>query len=129
MMDACGWPEIAYDGKLLVSQQDALLMGGKVQAAAGFADHVIVRDPQLCGSVRGENLHRHVLGAGNYAGCGRGAGLRPRKMYPLRRVPVELHAIARWRRTRISTSGRVRVDCTRRRTNESDSGGVWLFNQ
>jgi electron-transferring-flavoprotein dehydrogenase len=49
MMDACGWPEIAYDGKLLVSQQDALLMGGKVQAAAGFADHVIVRDPQLCG--------------------------------------------------------------------------------
>jgi electron-transferring-flavoprotein dehydrogenase len=48
MMDACGWPEIAYDGKLLVSQQDALLMGGKVQAAAGFADHVIIRDPRLC---------------------------------------------------------------------------------
>jgi electron-transferring-flavoprotein dehydrogenase len=47
-MDACGWPEIAYDGKLLVSQQDALLMGGKVQAAAGFADHVIFRDPKLC---------------------------------------------------------------------------------
>jgi electron-transferring-flavoprotein dehydrogenase len=48
LMDACGWPEIAYDGKLLVSQQDALLMGGKVQAAPGFADHVIFREPRLC---------------------------------------------------------------------------------
>ena len=48
LMDACGWPEIRYDGKLLVSQQDALLLGGKVQAAAGFADHVIFRDPALC---------------------------------------------------------------------------------
>jgi electron-transferring-flavoprotein dehydrogenase len=48
LMDACGWPEIHYDGKLLVSQQDALLMGGKVQAAAGYADHVIFRDPKLC---------------------------------------------------------------------------------
>lgn len=48
LMDACGWPEIAYDGKLLVSQQDALLMGGKVQAAPGFADHVAFRDYALC---------------------------------------------------------------------------------
>jgi electron-transferring-flavoprotein dehydrogenase len=48
LMNACGWPEIEYDGKLLVSQQDALLMGGKVQAAAGFADHVSFRDPGLC---------------------------------------------------------------------------------
>ena len=48
LMDVCGWPEIRYDGKLLVSQQDALLLGGKVQAAAGFADHVIFRDPELC---------------------------------------------------------------------------------
>jgi electron-transferring-flavoprotein dehydrogenase len=48
LMNACGWPEIAYDGKLLVTQQDALLMGGKVQAAAGFADHVIFRDHALC---------------------------------------------------------------------------------
>ena len=50
LMDACGWPEIAYDGKLLVSHQDALLMGGKVQAVGGFADHVIFRDPRLCGA-------------------------------------------------------------------------------
>ena len=43
-----GWPEIAFDGKLLVTQQDALLMGGKVQAMAGFADHVRFRDTALC---------------------------------------------------------------------------------
>jgi electron-transferring-flavoprotein dehydrogenase len=33
---------------LLVTHQDALLMGGKVQAAPGFADHVIFRQTQLC---------------------------------------------------------------------------------
>ncbi len=48
MMSARGWPEIEFDGKLLVSQQDALLMGGKVQAMPGFADHVIFRDAGLC---------------------------------------------------------------------------------
>ena len=40
LMDRCGWPAIPYDGQLLVSHQDALLLGGKVQAPAGFADHV-----------------------------------------------------------------------------------------
>jgi electron-transferring-flavoprotein dehydrogenase len=48
LMSAHGWPEIPYDGRLLVTQQDALLMGGKVQAMPGFADHVIFRDKQLC---------------------------------------------------------------------------------
>lgn len=48
LMTACGWPEIEYDGRLLVSHQDALLMGGKVQAMPGFADHVIFRDRSLC---------------------------------------------------------------------------------
>jgi len=43
-----GWPEIKLDGRLLVTQQDALLIGGKVQAMAGFADHVRFRDPSLC---------------------------------------------------------------------------------
>jgi electron-transferring-flavoprotein dehydrogenase len=47
-MSARGWPEIAFDGRLLVSQQDALLMGGKVQAMPGFADHVAFRDAGLC---------------------------------------------------------------------------------
>jgi electron-transferring-flavoprotein dehydrogenase len=48
LMNARGWPEIKFDGRLLVTQQDALLMGGKVQAMPGFADHVIFRDPYLC---------------------------------------------------------------------------------
>ena len=43
-----GWPEISLDGRLLVTQQDALLLGGKVQAMPGFADHVTFRNPQLC---------------------------------------------------------------------------------
>jgi electron-transferring-flavoprotein dehydrogenase len=48
LLSARGWPEIPFDGRLLVSQQDALLMGGKVQAAPGFADHVAFRDRGLC---------------------------------------------------------------------------------
>jgi len=48
MMSARGWPEIEYDGKLLISHQDALLMGGKVQAMPGFADHVVFHDAGLC---------------------------------------------------------------------------------
>ncbi|MBS1803186.1 MAG: 4Fe-4S ferredoxin [Acidobacteria bacterium] len=48
MMSARGWPEIVFDGKLLVSQQDALMLGGKVQAMPGFADHLVFRDAGLC---------------------------------------------------------------------------------
>ncbi|HTG80595.1 MAG TPA: hypothetical protein VL949_01520, partial [Geobacteraceae bacterium] len=48
VMDRLGWPQIPLDGKLLVSQQDALLLGGKVQAPAGYADHVVPLDPDLC---------------------------------------------------------------------------------
>ncbi len=48
LMNACGWPEIVCDGKLLVSHQDALLMGGKVQAISGYADHVVFTKPELC---------------------------------------------------------------------------------
>lgn len=48
LMSARGWPEIAFDGRLLMTQQDALLIGGKVQAAPGFADHVVFRDKKLC---------------------------------------------------------------------------------
>jgi electron-transferring-flavoprotein dehydrogenase len=47
-MDACGWPAIPFDGKLLITHQDALLVGGKVQAAAGYADHVVFLQPELC---------------------------------------------------------------------------------
>jgi len=48
LLTARGWPEIVFDGRLLVTHQDALLMGGKVQAAPGFADHVQFRDLSLC---------------------------------------------------------------------------------
>jgi electron-transferring-flavoprotein dehydrogenase len=48
IMKECGWPEIPYDGKLLISQQDALLVGGKVQAPAGYKDHVVFLYPQIC---------------------------------------------------------------------------------
>jgi electron-transferring-flavoprotein dehydrogenase len=48
LMDRCGWPAIPYDGRLLVSHQDALLMGGKVQAPPGYADHVVFLYPNLC---------------------------------------------------------------------------------
>jgi electron-transferring-flavoprotein dehydrogenase len=48
LMNRCGRPTIPYDGQLLVSHQDALLIGGKVQAAAGFADHVRVIYPDFC---------------------------------------------------------------------------------
>src|SRR5512136_2993873 len=48
LMDRCGWPAIPHDGQLLVSHQDALLMGGKVQAPAGYADHVVFLYPNLC---------------------------------------------------------------------------------
>lgn len=48
LMQRVGWPAIPYDGKLLVSHQDALLLGGKVQAPPGYADHVVFLYPQLC---------------------------------------------------------------------------------
>ncbi len=48
LMDRCGWPAIPYDGQLLVSHQDALLLGGKVQAPAGYGDHVQFLYPHLC---------------------------------------------------------------------------------
>jgi len=48
LMDRAGWPQVPYDGQLLVSHQDALLLGGKVQAPAGYADHVVFLYPNLC---------------------------------------------------------------------------------
>jgi electron-transferring-flavoprotein dehydrogenase len=48
LMQRCGWPAIPHDGQLLVSHQDALLLGGKVQAPPGYADHVVFLYPELC---------------------------------------------------------------------------------
>ncbi len=52
LLTARGWPEIPFDGRLLVTQQDALLIGGKVQAMPGFADHVRFLRKELCRSCR-----------------------------------------------------------------------------
>jgi len=48
LLSARGWPEIPFDGRVLVTQQDALLLGGKVQAMPGFADHVRFVNRDLC---------------------------------------------------------------------------------
>jgi len=48
LMEKAGWPAIPYDGKLLVSHQDVLLIGGKVQAPPGYTDHVLFLYPELC---------------------------------------------------------------------------------
>jgi electron-transferring-flavoprotein dehydrogenase len=48
LMDKAGWPAIPFDGQLLVSHQDALLMGGKVQAPHGYADHAAFEHPEIC---------------------------------------------------------------------------------
>jgi electron-transferring-flavoprotein dehydrogenase len=48
LMDRAGWPAVPLDGNLLVTHQDALLVGGKVQAPPGYADHVTFLRPELC---------------------------------------------------------------------------------
>ena len=48
IMDRCGWPPIPLDGQLLISHQDALLMGGSVQAPPGYANHVVFLHPEHC---------------------------------------------------------------------------------
>lgn len=48
LMRRVGWPEIPHDESLLLSHQDALLIGGKVQAMQGYADHVVFIRPEIC---------------------------------------------------------------------------------
>ena len=48
IMDRCGWPSIPLDGQLLISHQDALLMGGSVQAPGGYANHVVFTRQEVC---------------------------------------------------------------------------------
>jgi electron-transferring-flavoprotein dehydrogenase len=47
LMDLAGWPQIEYDGDLLVSHQDALLLGGKVQARRQMRPCHLA-DPDTC---------------------------------------------------------------------------------
>jgi electron-transferring-flavoprotein dehydrogenase len=48
LMERAGWPKVPCDGRLLLTHQDALLVGGKVQAPASYADHVIFLYPEVC---------------------------------------------------------------------------------
>ncbi len=48
IMDLQGWPAIPFDGQLLISHQDALLMGGGVQAQSGYSNHVVFTQPEIC---------------------------------------------------------------------------------
>ena len=97
LMERCGWPAIPYDGQLLVSHQDALLMGGKVQAPAGFADHVRFLYPDLCERCGAKLCIEMCSGQAITPGAGRRARVRPREVRPLRRLPVELRHLARRR--------------------------------
>jgi electron-transferring-flavoprotein dehydrogenase len=54
LMELAGWPAIEYDGQLLMSQQDALLLGGKVTAPAGVEDHVRFVQPTVCAECRAQ---------------------------------------------------------------------------
>lgn len=42
-----GWPEVGFDGGLLIPHEEALTLA-KVHAPAGFADHVVFVDSRLC---------------------------------------------------------------------------------
>ena len=71
-MDACGWPAIPFDGELLMLHQDALLKGGKVQAAPGFADHVTFEDPSLCADCEKHRTGQNAVGGNRveqHGGC------------------------------------------------------------
>ncbi|MDZ4801314.1 MAG: 4Fe-4S ferredoxin [Bryobacteraceae bacterium] len=73
LMERAGWPTIPFDGQLLMSQQDALLLGGKVTAGAGLVDHVVFVEPKVCEVCRaqvcieicsGEAIHASSSGGG-----------------------------------------------------------------
>jgi len=68
LMSARGWPEIPFDGRLLVTHQDALLMGGKVQAMPGYADHVVFFDEALCGQCQEKTCISMCSGQAIYRG-------------------------------------------------------------
>ncbi len=91
LMDAAGWPSVALDGKLLVTHQDALLMGGKVQAPRGLRRPRRLPSPRALPGLRAAGLLRDLLGRGAPARRRRRPELRPREVRPLRRLPVELH--------------------------------------
>ena len=90
-MDRAGWPSIPFDGELLVSHQDALLLGGKVQAPPGYADHVVFLAPAECEACETKPCVDICSGQALTLGGESGVpALRPREVHTLRRLPVEL---------------------------------------
>ncbi len=79
LMDRLGWPPIPYDGQLLVSHQDALLLGGKVQAPAGYDPHVTFLYPHLCESCGIQTCVEICSGQAIHAAEGGGAPLFDRE--------------------------------------------------
>jgi len=75
---------IELDGRLLVTQQDALLNGRQGAGDAGFADHVVFRDPQLCAKCAEKTCVAMWLRAGHHAGRGGCDRLRAREVRALR---------------------------------------------
>ena len=73
-----------------MSHQDALLVGGKVQATPGYRRSCAVHRLGALRTLRRAHLRGDLLRPGHHAGHGRSAGLRPREVRVLRRVPVEL---------------------------------------
>ena len=94
LMDRVGWPAIPYDGQLLVSHQDALLMGGKVQAPPGYADHVRFIYPDFCERCVSKMCIEMCSGQAITRGRRRRPAIRSRKVRPLRRVHLELRRAA-----------------------------------
>ena len=80
-----------------MTQQDALLMGGKVQAMPGFADHVVFRDLRLCAACDEKTCIAMCSGQAITLGAERPAGVRTREVRALRRLPVELRQVGRRR--------------------------------
>ena len=72
-------------------------MGGKVQAMPGFADHVVFRDTALCAACEEKTCIAMCSGQAITQGADGAARLRTREVRALRRVPVELRAVARRR--------------------------------
>ena len=68
IMDRCGWPQIPFDGKLLISHQDALLTGGSVQAPARVRQPRDLHSARTMSRVRIEVVRGDVFGAGDHTG-------------------------------------------------------------
>jgi electron-transferring-flavoprotein dehydrogenase len=73
LLTARGWPEIPFDGHLLVTQQDALLLGGKVQAMPGFPIMYSSAIAALCKSCLEKTCIAMCSGQAITTGCGRRA--------------------------------------------------------